>query len=117
MAECMRGIGFGDQREQVTEAGGSENKIALFVRLVQGDHAFIPAEPVKYAVWIFDFAVIAFEYKIRKKAAAISHAARACDRICQMSSADRCGIGADCAGQDAASQFFAVIGQIQARDQ
>lgn len=35
VAECMRGIGFGDQREQVTEAGGSENKIALFVRLVQ----------------------------------------------------------------------------------
>lgn len=117
VAEGMRSIGLRDQRKDIAEAGGSQDKIALFVRLVQRDHAFVPAEPVKHRVRVFDFAVIALENHIGQEAAPIGHAAGARDRIRKVGGADGARIGADRADQDAAGQLFAVVGQVQAGNQ
>ena len=64
MSEGMCRICLCDQHKQVAEAGSCENKIALFIRLVERNHAFIPAEPVKHGVGVFDFAVVALKGNI-----------------------------------------------------
>ena len=103
--------------EQIAEGGGGEDKVALFVRLIERNDLFVAAEPVKDRIGVVDPAVVGLEGDAVQQAAAEGHAARACDGVCDMSRAEGGGVRAGGADEDRACKLRAALGQAQADDE
>ena len=85
---------FARADEQIAEGGGGEDKVALFVRLIERNDLFVAAEPVKDRIRVVDPAVVGLEGDAVQQAAAEGHAARACDGVCDMGRAEGGGVRA-----------------------